>query len=341
MKIDGIEVINLRYEIPKEKRTAYASALLWTDSLESLGREAAGYVDQGYRRVKMRLGKDEDYDVAAVRVVRQAVGPAVDVIVDASMRYSLEVARRMAAVLEENRVFWYEEPFEPEDIDNYVALRRHCRVPVAAGENEFGLQGFRELLRAGALDVVQPDACRAGGISECFRVGQLAQKHGARVATHTWSDALALTANMHVIAALPNGITVEVDRTSNPFIDDLLVEPHRIEDGCFRLPKAPGLGVDLNEAVIRRWTMPAGQRLPIGAYSDMSFGKVTESLSSPPWTCMPMSPRAWSVRPPGWWPLPTIPTTTPSAPGSGPPDCCSDCFEAGRGPSPPWPRSPC
>ena len=141
------------------------------------------------------------------------------------------------------------------------------------GENEFGLQGFREMLRAGALDVVQPDACRAGGISECFRVGQLAEKHGARVATHTWSDALALTANMHVIAALPNGITVEVDRTDNPFIDDLLVEPHRIEDGCFRLPKAPGLGVDLNEAVIRRWTLPASQRLPSGAYSDMSFGK--------------------------------------------------------------------
>ena len=257
----------------RERVPAYASALLWRDSLESLGREATGYVDQGYRRVKMRLGKDEDYDAAAVRSVRQAVGPAVDVIVDASMRYSLEVARSMAAVLKENRVFWYEEPFEPEDIDNYVALRRHCKVPVAAGENEFGLQGFRELLRAGALDIVQPDACRAGGISECFQVGQLAQKHGARVATHTWSDALALTANMHVIAALPNGITVEVDRTGNPFIDDLLVEPHRIEDGCFRLPKAPGLGVDLNEAVIRRWTLPASQRLPSGAYSDMSFGK--------------------------------------------------------------------
>ncbi len=257
----------------REKVPAYASALLWRDSLESLSQEAAGYVEQGYRRVKMRLGKDEDYDVAAVRTVRQAVGPAVDVIVDASMRYSLEVARRVAMVLEENHVFWYEEPFEPEDIDNYVALRRDSRVPLAAGENEFGVQGFREMLRAGALDIVQPDSCRAGGITECYRIGQMAGQHQARVATHTWSDALALTANMHVIAALPNGITVEVDRTGNPFIDDLLAEPFQIEEGFIPLPKTPGLGVELNESVIRRWTLPASQRLPGGAYSDMSFGK--------------------------------------------------------------------
>ena len=84
---------------------------------------------------------------------------------------------------------------------------------------------------------------------------------------------MALTANMHVIAALPNGISVEVDRTANPFIDDLLLKPHQVEDGFVHLPKAPGLGIELNEQVVRRWTMPASQKLPTGAYSDMSFGK--------------------------------------------------------------------
>ena len=84
---------------------------------------------------------------------------------------------------------------------------------------------------------------------------------------------MALTANMHVIAALPNGLSVEVDRTGNPFIDELLVEPHKVMDGLVRLPEAPGLGIDLNESVVRRLTLPADQPVPNGAYSDMSFGR--------------------------------------------------------------------
>lgn len=252
---------------------AYASALLWNDDIDALRAEAAGYVDQGYRRVKMRLGQSEAYDMTAVRAVRQAVGPSIGVITDASMRYTLEVAERMGKVLEEVNAFWYEEPFEPEDLDNYVALRKRTRVPLAAGENEFGLQGFRELLRAGALDIVQPDACRTGGITECDRIGRLAAAYNASVGTHTWSDAVALTANMHVVAALPNGLSVEVDRTGNPFIDDLLVEPLRVRDGQLSLSNAPGLGIDLDQTTIDRFRMPAGQPVPDGAYSDMSFGQ--------------------------------------------------------------------
>ena len=204
---------------------AYASGLLWNRDLDALGAEAQRHVANGFRRVKMRLGMSEAEDIAAVTAVRQAVGPDIGVIVDASMRYSLPVALRMARVLEKLNVFWYEEPFEPEDIDNFVALREQISVPIAAGENEFGVQGFRVRLRAGAVDIVQPDACRDGGIGETNRVGKLAQEFGASVATHTWSDAVALTANAHVIASLPNGLTVEVDQTGNPFINDLLVEP--------------------------------------------------------------------------------------------------------------------
>ena len=261
---------------------AYASALLWSDDLEALGAEAAGYVDQGYRRVKMRLGKNEAYDTAAVRTVREAVGPSIGVIVDASMRYTLDVAERMAGLLEELDVFWYEEPFEPEDIDNYVALRQRITVPIAAGENEFGVQGFRELLRAGAVDVVQPDACRAGGITACYRVGTMAANHGASVGTHTWSDAVALTANAHVIAALANGLSVEVDRTGNPFIDELPAVPLDIRDGLLHLLNAPGLGIELNPDTLDRYALPPDQPVPDGAYSDMSFGKVYD-VNVPPY----------------------------------------------------------
>jgi D-galactarolactone cycloisomerase len=260
---------------------AYASALLWNDSIEALAAEAAGYIADGFRRVKMRLGRNEDYDVAAVRAVRRAVGDRNGVIVDASMRYDLDTAIRVGRVLEELQVVWYEEPFEPEEIDSYVALRRAVKVPVAAGENDFGVQGFREMLRAGALDIVQPDACRAGGISEVFAIGRMAEGFGARVATHTWSDAVALVANMHVVSALPNGFSVEMDRTGNPFIDELLVTPLRIDDGELAVPEGPGLGIDVDATALARLAMPAGQPLPDGAYSDMSFGAAFDFVMPP------------------------------------------------------------
>ena len=251
---------------------AYASGLNWHDDLSDLAKEAASYLDQGFRRVKMRLGRSEAYDVAAVETVRRTVGPDRDVIVDASHRYSLEVAERMAKVLAANNVFWFEEPFSPEDIDNYVALRPRITVRLAAGENDFGVQGFREMLRAGALDIAQPDVSRAGGITECLRIGRLAAGMDAGVATHTWSDAVALIANAHLVASLPNGITIEVDRTGNPFIDELLVEPWQVKEGLLQLPQAPGLGIELDPDMIERLAVPADQKVVDGNYADLIFG---------------------------------------------------------------------
>ena len=252
---------------------AYASGLLWKDSVEELADEASSHIDCGFRRVKMRLARDEAYDRAAVEAVRGAIGADNDVIVDASMRYHLELARRMGDFLAEQNVFWYEEPFAPENIDDFVALRATSGVPLAAGENEFGLQGFRELIRAGAVDIVQPDACRCGGISEVRRVGRLAAQHGLRFATHSWSDAVAITANAHVVSAMPNGVTVEVDRMNNPFVDELLQRPFEVLDGEIALGDGAGLGIDLNWEVVERTRLRDPLHIPDGVYSDMMFGK--------------------------------------------------------------------
>lgn len=255
----------------RETCPAYASALLWND-VPALADEAATLIGRGYRRVKMRLGRGEDYDRSAVAAVRKAIGPSNDVMCDGSMRYGLEAARSLGKFLGEQGVFWFEEPFEPEDIDSFRALRGTVPVRLAAGENEFGLQGFRELIRAGALDIVQPDACRCGGISEVKKVADMARAENLGVATHSWSDAVAIVANAHVVSAVENGITVEVDQTGNPFVEELLVEPLRIENGELRLSGAPGLGVELNEAVVNRYRMPDPLHVPDGSYSDMVFG---------------------------------------------------------------------
>ena len=251
---------------------AYASSMFWQE-VDDLAAEAARHVADGFRRVKMRLARSEEYDVAAVRAVRETIGPRNDLMVDGSMRYSPTVALRMGRVFEEHKVFWYEEPFAPEDIDAYADLHGKVDVAIAAGENEFGFQGFRELIRATAVDIVQPDACRCGGISEVRRVAGLAHDHGLRVATHTWSDAVAVVANAHVVSAAPNGITVEIDRTGTPFIEELLLGTLDVKDGLLQLGDRPGLGIELNPEVVDAYRMADPLRIPDGSYSDMMFGK--------------------------------------------------------------------
>lgn len=251
---------------------AYASALLWNEPAK-LAEEAQRHIANGFRRMKLRMARSEEYDTAAVRAVRQAIGWENDLMADGSMRYHLKLAQRMGKFLAEQKVFWFEEPFQPEDLDSFVALRGTINMRIAAGENEFGSQGFRELIRAKAVDIVQPDCSRCGGITEVWRVAQMAQAAHMGVATHSWSDAVAVIGNAHVIAAVPNGITVEVDQTGNPFIEELLVDPLQIKDGQLKLSDAPGLGIKLNKKVVERYRLKDPMNIPDGAYSDMAFGK--------------------------------------------------------------------
>ena len=251
---------------------AYGSALLWKD-VDALADEAGEIISRGFRRVKMRLARSPEYDMDAVTAVRRAIGTSNDLIVDGSMRYDLPTARRIADHLAEHRVFWFEEPFEPENLDAFVELRPQILVPLAAGENEFGVQGFRELIRAGAVDIVQPDVSRCGGISEVKLVADMAREAELKVATHSWSDAVAVVANAHVISAVENGLTVEVDQTGNPLISDLLAEPLQVTDGQLQLSDAPGLGMELNQETVERYRLSDPFNIPDGVYSDMVFGK--------------------------------------------------------------------
>jgi D-galactarolactone cycloisomerase len=260
---------------------AYASGLFWADDLGELEQEAARHVERGFRRVKMRLGRTPEYDLAAVEAAQRGAGSGSDVLVDGSHRYSLAQAETFGKEIAARGVFWFEEPFPPEELDAYVALRPKIDVPLAAGENDFGVQGFRELIRAGALDIVQPDCCRAGGITECLRIGRMAGDAGLSVATHTWSDAVALVANAHLVAALPNGITVEVDQTGNPFVDQLLAEPLAIQEGRLALGRHPGLGIELDEAAVTRLAKAYGESMADGNYSDLVFGPQYYTVAPP------------------------------------------------------------
>jgi D-galactarolactone cycloisomerase len=278
----GVPVRKLLAADARDAVPAYASGLLWHDSEASIAEEAARHVAEGFRRMKMRLGYGGSQDLAMIDAVRRGAGPGRDVMVDGSMRYTPEEAARLAEALAARGIFWFEEPFEPDAVEAYAALRRVARVPIAAGENEFGLEGFRELLRERAVDIVQADASRAGGISVVATVGREAAAQGCRLAPHTWSDAVTVIANAQVVAALPNAITVEVDRTGTPLINALLEEPLAIRDGLLALPAAPGLGIRLNRETVDRLRWPPGTPLPAGQYSDMWFATAREAATPHP-----------------------------------------------------------
>ena len=251
----------------------YASALLWKDDPAELADEAEHHLAAGFHGMKMRLGRNYDYDCAALRAVRQAIGPENRLMIDGNARYTLAQAERMAPEFDAHGVFWLEEPFPQEEVESYRMPKPKLNLPLAAGENEFGLPGFAELIGQQIVDIVQPDCSRAGGVTECRRIGELAAQSGLRVATHTWSDAVALVANLHVVASLPTGLTVEMDRTGNALIDKLLAEPLKVTRGQLALPQGPGLGIELNEEVVERYTLPRGTPIRDGNYSDVIFGQ--------------------------------------------------------------------
>ena len=252
---------------------AYASGNLYS-SPEAVADGVRRALARGFRRVKMRVGWTYDYDVAAMRAARAAMGPDHDLMIDGTQRFTVERALDLAPVLAEVNAFWFEEPFGPDDLDSYVTLRERLKpygVRLATGENEFGLHGFRELLRADAIDIVQADASRAGGITEVMEVGRMAAAHGALLAPHTWCDAVGVVANAHVVAASPNGLTCEVDQTGNRFIEEL-VGPLPIADGMLDLGDRPGLGITLNEDLVRELRVDPFQ-MPDGNYCDVIFGR--------------------------------------------------------------------
>src|SRR5439155_1317713 len=168
----------------------------------------------------------------------------------------IDTATAMAVCrqLEPLEITWIEEPVPPDDLDGYQRVRAGQSIPVAAGESEFGVFGFRELIRRGAIDVVQPDVARVGGFTGARRVGALVHAHNLRYAPHTgFSAGVSHLASLHVAASVPNLMTYEYFFAPNP-LRDLFTEPFpEPREGMIDVPQKPGLGLELDEKVLRRF----------------------------------------------------------------------------------------
>lgn len=238
---------------------AYGSAGFYEEGkgLPELAAEVEGLVEQGFRAVKMKIGclSVED-DFERIRTVRETLPEGYGLMVDANRSYAPKTAIRVAERLTDLDVLFFEEPTNPDDLEGAALVGAGSPIPIAGYETEYTRYGYRELIVRRAVDIVQPNVTWCGGISEGQKIGTLAATFHLACAPHTFGSPLTLIANLHLGVALPNATVVEFDRTPNPLMRELLEEPPSIDaESRVHLPAAPGLGVKLNQAALKKWRL--------------------------------------------------------------------------------------
>ncbi|RMF88751.1 MAG: mandelate racemase/muconate lactonizing enzyme family protein, partial [Nitrospinota bacterium] len=185
---------------------AYATGLYRRDVPDhqaALVEEAQGYVAEGFRAMKLKIGFGLQEDLRNVQAVRKAIGEERSLMVDANHAYDATQAIRLGRLMEPYHIYWFEEPVVPEDIAGYLQVKQALSIPVAGGEAEYTRYGFRELLSQRAVDIVQPDICACGGFSEAMKIATLASTWGVTYYPHVWGSAVGLYASLQLAAALP------------------------------------------------------------------------------------------------------------------------------------------
>jgi len=261
-KARGVPLYQLLGGKRRDKVPVYATAL-YPEEPSKVVKRARAFAEQGFHGVKIKVGFDLDQDVRIVRAVRQELGKDFVVMTDANQGYSVEVALKASDAFADCGAFWLEEPLFVEDIEGHALLRKKGRTPIAVGENLNMLYGFENFIVRGAVDFVQPDVARAGGITEIKKIAALAARHNVPVSFHTWGDGVALAASVHLSAAIENCIVMELDYTYNPLREELLREPFRVKDGFLLPPEKPGLGIELDPNALERFVFSGGEDLAL------------------------------------------------------------------------------
>jgi L-alanine-DL-glutamate epimerase-like enolase superfamily enzyme len=218
---------------------------------------------QGFRAFKIGWGpfgkKSVAVDEAIVRAAREAIGSESLLMVDAGASdaywpQNYKWALRTADMLAAYEVTWFEEPLVPDALEDYVALRRASKVPIAGGEVLTRRQSFEPWLQAGAFDIVQPDVTKCGGLSEQRRIAWKAREHGVRFIPHGWNTAVGLASDLQIASAFPDTDLVEY-LTGSPFIDELASGGWRLDsEGMLPIPDRAGLGIEIDQAALERYS---------------------------------------------------------------------------------------
>ena len=249
----------------RDKIQVYATGMYFTDADDLPGKlidEAKTYAAQGYQALKMKVGLGVAQDLRHARALRLAIGDDVDLMVDANHAYSGREALSFARQVEPLNIRFFEEPLSPEDYEGYRQLRQRTDIPIAGGECEYLMAGFRHLLANQCVDIAQPDICAAGGLTEVKRIAALANAFQTNVIPHSWGSGIAFAAGLHLVSTLdivPGRLTMpqpllEMDRSENPLRDRLTAPRFQAVNGFVDVPTAPGLGVDVDADVLVEFT---------------------------------------------------------------------------------------
>jgi len=251
---------------------AYASSGYYRAdrSMDDFATEISDWIRKGYRGFKMKIGNTPDVihdavtgqvllrrsfseDVRRIEVAREAAGEAA-LLVDANTSLDAAQAMRYAEKLEQLDVRWFEEPVQPENIEGCARLARYTRVPIAGFETETHKFVFKQLIDAGAVQMVQPDVVQVGGLSEARKIAAYAQMHHLPITSKNYSTAVSQAAALSLLYAVPNGRWFEREIDPLPWREEILTEPlYSFEGGYVRPSDRPGLGLEIDEESLKTW----------------------------------------------------------------------------------------
>ena len=254
-KAAGKPVYELLGACYRKEIRAYASSI-FGETLEETGEMARRYIDRGFTAVKFGwepMGDDPEYDVAMVKTIREAVGPDIDVMIDAGLVWDAKTAIKMANRFSEYNIYWLEEPLPPDDLDGYARLSRGTDVRIAAGEEESSRFSYIDLMDRGQIDIVQVDVARCGGLTEAMRIAQLAADRFKPVVNHAFKTGILIAASLHFLAAVPNAFIFEYCVSQSELRRNLTKQKFEVENGMVKVPEEPGLGIELDEDTVTKY----------------------------------------------------------------------------------------
>jgi len=238
---------------------AYQSVLFPEDpsNLDEVRGHAERCLKEGFTAIKYgwgSFGYDSDRDVAMVAAARKVIGPRTALMIDVGMRWDAQTGIQRLERLREFDPYWIEEPCYADDYETYRAIAKAAPFTrIVGGEQEYNRWGFRRLIEWGGVKGIQPDLARNGGITETRKVAAIAEAHGVPVFLHGWSTNVLLAANLQFIASTPNAQWLEYTTQDSPLRWELTLEQLPLVHGNVRVPQGPGLGVTLNEELVKRY----------------------------------------------------------------------------------------
>jgi L-alanine-DL-glutamate epimerase-like enolase superfamily enzyme len=257
-------------------------ATIVRDTPAAMARRAAEYVDAGFRSLKLMISTiygfdaEPDTSVAVVREVRAAVGDSVELMLDANSAWTVAKAIAQCRRLADFNIRYIEQPVPERDLEALVAVRRESPIPLTFGEEDFSLWRYKDALLRGAADFVQPDPLKAGGLLACKKVAILAEAFSRDCVPHNTQVNIGFAATLQLVASTPNCRGAQEcwllpGRAPDLLRDELLETPFQVVGGAVNVPDGPGLGVTVNESVVRRYAKgctttlwPGAGTLPVG-----------------------------------------------------------------------------